>query len=673
MQTIKSYVIYRSYAGGGGGGATTFLELTDTPATYAGQALKTVRVNAGETALEFYTISGGYLETASNGLTVSGTDVQLGGSLTGFVNIAMNGFGIGFNGTGKVYFTLSATTAGINIGVGGADPSTFSNGDIWTRSGAFKIRLTSLTRNVLFTNAADITLDRFPYYNGVGEGQLTSSANFSTARIAPTPTATIPALNVGSFAGDPSAPINGDLNYNSTSNELRARINGAWVSLGASGISGSTNGLTDDGTTVKLGGVLTEDTSIDGDSGTYNLVFSGLASFDVSSPIIQLTSDGAIQLIGDDGVGNSVELAITSSGIVVQNSGTQTFEEFADYSANYTALSYITKGHADATYAPISGGAYWSLASGGTLTTPNTITGTTTNTLKFVFNGLGTTITDGAGHWLANTTAAAAGAQQWSPSMVWEGQGWKTNATAESQSVKVRNVLTPAQAAANPNVLFYWQYSINGGAYTTFMLYDQLSNQLTIPQTLFYNGSMVLRSGGTQSVTIGNGTSALAIGAVSFQNQNSYLNTSTAVNHISSSATFAPTSGTSTYTNIYSGGIVNQTGGANGQVTFINATPTITAAVYVTGYDWNPTNPNNISGTHLAFRATSGSMLIGGTTLTADAILDLQSTTKAFIPPRMTTGERDAIGTPSQGMLVYNTSTGKLNVYTTAWEAVTSV
>lgn len=31
----------------------TFLKLTDTPAAYTGQALKTVRVNAGETALEF--------------------------------------------------------------------------------------------------------------------------------------------------------------------------------------------------------------------------------------------------------------------------------------------------------------------------------------------------------------------------------------------------------------------------------------------------------------------------------------------------------------------------------------------------------------------------------------------------------------------------------------------
>jgi hypothetical protein len=47
------------------------------------------------------------------------------------------------------------------------------------------------------------------------------------------PGATNPGLNIGSFAGDPSAPANGDVWYNSTSNEFRARINGATVSLGA--------------------------------------------------------------------------------------------------------------------------------------------------------------------------------------------------------------------------------------------------------------------------------------------------------------------------------------------------------------------------------------------------------------------------------------------------------
>src|SRR5690606_3908445 len=39
-------------------------------------------------------------------------------------------------------------------------------------------------------------------------------------------------LNVGAIAGDPSSPQNGDLWYDSTANELTARINGANVALG---------------------------------------------------------------------------------------------------------------------------------------------------------------------------------------------------------------------------------------------------------------------------------------------------------------------------------------------------------------------------------------------------------------------------------------------------------
>jgi hypothetical protein len=46
-------------ATGGGTGSATFIGLTDVPATYTGQATKAVRVNAGETALEFFSISAG--------------------------------------------------------------------------------------------------------------------------------------------------------------------------------------------------------------------------------------------------------------------------------------------------------------------------------------------------------------------------------------------------------------------------------------------------------------------------------------------------------------------------------------------------------------------------------------------------------------------------------------
>lgn len=68
---------------------------------------------------------------------------------------------------------------------------------------------------------------------------------------------------------------------------------------------------------------------------------------------------------------------------------------------------------------------------------------------------------------------------------------------------------------------------------------------------------------------------------------------------------------------------------------------------------------------------TTVSIGIGGTP-NANAVLDCQSTTKAFMPPRMTTTQRDAVASPTAGMVIYNSTTNKLNVYTTAWESVTS-
>ncbi len=70
-------------------------------------------------------------------------------------------------------------------------------------------------------------------------------------------------------------------------------------------------------------------------------------------------------------------------------------------------------------------------------------------------------------------------------------------------------------------------------------------------------------------------------------------------------------------------------------------------------------------------RVSSGAVSIGGAAPNASAILDLTSTTKGFLPPRMTTVQRDAISAPVAGLQVYNTTTNAINVYNgTAWGAV---
>lgn len=58
---------------------------------------------------------------------------------------------------------------------------------------------------------------------------------------------------------------------------------------------------------------------------------------------------------------------------------------------------------------------------------------------------------------------------------------------------------------------------------------------------------------------------------------------------------------------------------------------------------------------------------IGTTTPDASAILDVEATDKGLLPPRMNTNQRDAIQNPSDGLLIYNTTTGSLNYYNQGW------
>ena len=52
----------------------------------------------------------------------------------------------------------------------------------------------------------------------------------------------------------------------------------------------------------------------------------------------------------------------------------------------------------------------------------------------------------------------------------------------------------------------------------------------------------------------------------------------------------------------------------------------------------------------------------------ASAALEVISTTKGFLPPRMTTTQVNAIATPAEGLVVFNTTISHLCVYQSgAW------
>jgi nitrogen fixation protein len=63
-----------------------------------------------------------------------------------------------------------------------------------------------------------------------------------------------------------------------------------------------------------------------------------------------------------------------------------------------------------------------------------------------------------------------------------------------------------------------------------------------------------------------------------------------------------------------------------------------------------------------------GSTLIGGTAINASSQLEVRSTTKGFLPPRMTTTQKNAIASPAAGLMVYDTTLNLMSVYNgTIW------
>ena len=91
----------------------------------------------------------------------------------------------------------------------------------------------------------------------------------------------------------------------------------------------------------------------------------------------------------------------------------------------------------------------------------------TTKIATYTKSSLGTTSTSSVK--VTNSTAAAVGAQQVSPSVEWEAQGWKTNGTPASQPVNFREYVLPIQGFNNPDAILKLQSSINSAAYTDLL------------------------------------------------------------------------------------------------------------------------------------------------------------------------------------------------------------
>jgi hypothetical protein len=72
----------------------------------------------------------------------------------------------------------------------------------------------------------------------------------------------------------------------------------------------------------------------------------------------------------------------------------------------------------------------------------------------------------------------------------------------------------------------------------------------------------------------------------------------------------------------------------------------------------------------LLFVATNAMAQIGIGTITPDSssILEILSTDKGVLLPRLTTIQRDAIETPATSLIIFNTTTLAFNYYSSGWK-----
>jgi hypothetical protein len=73
---------------------------------------------------------------------------------------------------------------------------------------------------------------------------------------------------------------------------------------------------------------------------------------------------------------------------------------------------------------------------------------------------------------------------------------------------------------------------------------------------------------------------------------------------------------------------------------------------------------------HLFLNATSGEIRaqlgIGTSNVSPSAILEVKSSSKGLLLPRLTTTQRDAIVSPELGLLIYNSTSGRFQGIATA-------